>query len=128
LYDGHWIAGHRDELERGFEGAVVLADNHYGKAKEVLKKLKFHVNFALSKSAEPPSKGGPKPEDTIENLTKERKAYNKEHSHGRARAESPFGLIKLEFASLAFKWADPPEQQVYLVRIAAAIHNIIRSH
>ena len=123
-YDGNWIADHEKELDANYAGAVVLVDNHFSRAKTVLKKVKYYTNYALRKSAPPRNKGGPSPEDTVTNITKERKIYNAAHSHGRSKIEQPFRWMKKKFVSLAEKWDELPEQQVYLVNIAA---NIVRS-
>jgi len=124
VYDGHWLKDHKTELNEHYKGAVMIADNHFTQGKKVFTNITFLTNYAERKKAVSFNQGGPAEEDTVDNLTAERKNFNRAHSHGRARIQSPFGCMIQKFDSLAKPWSESQNQQDYLVMIAAAVYNL----
>jgi len=109
LYDGDFLNQHVDFLEQSFPGAALLADQHYRKTSEKLKKRKvMKIHVAPKKSA---------------TISKEAKEYRKAIMTARARVESPFGSIKQTFAALNKPFAEDPDQLEYLVQLGAGVHN-----
>ena len=118
LYDGHFVELMHQQIERDFDSADIIADQHFEYGNQFLRHAYIWTN-----PAEPnPNKRKREGED-LENPTKEIKAYKRAHQRLRARVEDVFGLMTQKFHSLAVPWRESEEQMDNLVFIAAAVHN-----
>ena len=125
LYDSDFFNANKDEFERLFEGATIIADNHFAKARKICTKVKFLCNIAKKPVG---SRATPTEDsDNLEfiNLTQEQQRYNEAHRKARARVELPFGLIKNKFTSLDKPWKENIDQLTCTVLIASAVVNFL---
>lgn len=82
LHDGAWLELYRKELESDYEGAVIVADNHFSVGRK-FKKIKFYV-----------------PHSKNELIYASKKQFNKDCRRIRQIIEDPFGIVKSTFKNL----------------------------
>lgn len=118
VYDGHFLKIQKDVLLEKFQGAVIIADNHFGNGKRIFKKkIKFHTNIAERRKKNASSPNG---EEIISGKST---SYNAQHREARSRVEAPNGEIKNRFKALNQAWFEDEIQQASLFFIACSIHN-----
>lgn len=123
-HDSEFLRGHHQELAEMFDGATVIADNHFSEGKKLFNNITFLTNYAKRSSGKKRKRDEDDEEGEDVALTKDQQAFNKDHQHARARVESPFGWMKQKFASLDRPWAESDTSQLdYLVYIAAGVYN-----
>ena len=118
IYDGHFLEMHKDWLNENLKGSTVVTDNHFSWGRKNLKNVKFLVNYPESNE-----NGEENSKDEIKKLTKEKKKFNENHKHCRARVESPFGIVKSKFKILSMKTQEREEQQDLIVKYAFGLFN-----
>ena len=115
IFDGHFLEMNKDWLEQNLGGSTIITDNHFSWGRKNLKKVKFSVNYPeISEENE---------NYEVVNLTKQKKKFNINHKHCRARIESPFGIVKDKFKTLSKKTQESEEQQDLIVKYAFVFHN-----
>ena len=91
-------------------GAALIADQHYRKTADKLKKVRAGTKIHVA----PQKKTS---------LTKEKKEYRKAVIETRTRVESPFSAICQKFEALKYPFAEDEVQLEYLVKTAIGVHN-----
>jgi hypothetical protein len=136
VYDGYWLEIMACELGVQFKGARIIADTHYELGNRIMKRNghEKHVIF-YTLIAKPRGRKKKILEEfrndlsyQMSGLTKAQKTWNNAIRHVRARVESPFGLIKKKWESLAKPFFENEDQHSYLVFIAVATHNYQIKH
>ena len=54
-HDGTFLSDNKAELDQTLAGAVILADNHFSKGKNLIGSIKFYTNFAKKINFRAPS-------------------------------------------------------------------------
>lgn len=125
-YDGDFLREHKKEIRLAFAGATVIADNHFSVGKTIFDNVTFLTNYPESSVGNKRKADDLDEEDVGDGLTKEKRSFNNDHRHARARVESPFGWMKRKFGALAEPWAEGNQDQLdYLVWIAAALYTLL---
>ena len=135
MYDGDAIKLLKDYLALHFSGAHIAADTHYETCNKTMAiisaqdDVKFYTTISKPRGRKAKKK---RTNDSTPNddplkgatkLNKQQEEWNSALSVIRARVESPFGIIKRRWASLAEPFRESEEQQDYLVSIALATEN-----
>jgi len=119
VYDSHYINMMRRWIQAPLKGAVVVADHAFATAGEGFEDVEFVVKFL-----EPADEADDPRGRNVIKLTAEQKRFNKAQKALRSRVESPFGIFKTIFPSLAAPWRESDSQLDHVVLIAAALHNM----
>ena len=117
LYDAHWVQANAHYLNRVFDGATIIADQHFRSAGK-LRKVDFLTCELKSNRSDFLT------ETQWAAYEEKRKRNNRHVKALRARIESIFGLLVNKWKSLQQRFGDPPEQLDYLLFIACAVYNI----
>jgi len=114
-YDSDFMDVVHEELEDLFEGAEIVADQHFELAAKTFEKVKV---WAKVKEA-----GKKRKRDHADTpyLSKENANLNAAIQHARGRVELPFAWMKNKFVALQNGFGDGEEQLDYLVWLAAAL-------
>ena len=102
-HDAEYLKTQKSWLERHFDGATVIGDQHFEPLKH------FFPNITIR---EPPTKKRGKVVNgkRLSKLTKTQDAYNKKVKKVRARVERPFAWIKKKFNPFKTYWSESEDQ------------------
>ncbi len=122
LFDGTFLESHKTEIVDKFGGAVIIADNHFSRGKDIFRDvIKFHVN--IKKTSDNKRKREQEDDGTVAHLTAENERFNTDHQRARARVEKTYAGLKTKFVALSKKWWEPKERLDDLVNIAVWLQN-----
>lgn len=122
-HDNSFLQSHKEEFERSFEDAVMVGDQHFAPSVKTLRSLKMYAPVLITKPKTRKRKRSEEEKDDegLLQLTKTKQDWNKKVYTVRARAETPFGMMKNKFKSLQGIWREPLDQLEFTFRIACGI-------
>lgn len=114
VYDSEWVRINKEFLDSNLHGGVLVGDSHFRAGREYLNNVTIEAPVT---AAGRPRRG----QTSVGHLTKDVQNYNKQVRKVRHRIESPFGLARLKFKTLALPWMEHEDQLESLVFFAVGL-------
>jgi hypothetical protein len=118
-HDSEFLKLQKDLIANAYTGAEILADGHYTVGRTLVDNILFHVALTKGETRYPP-----KYNQMIRKFNITSKEYSKHIRKARAFVESPFGLLKLKYKSLANKFTEGERELQKLVFYSVGLYNL----
>lgn len=123
VYDSDFLAVVKRDFERDFEGAAIIADTHFHSAAKKLQLVKLYTPYPP-----PPTKKRKREGQDVGMLNHAQQHWNEQIHLLRARVESTFGEMSMQFEALATPFGEGAEQLDHVVVTAAGVYNAKHRH